>query len=111
MRSLVGTVLLVVVLLAAGGLVWAHGPSRGASTPPSAAPAHDPGKAMTPMMQGPEAMQSMMEACLRAMDDPQMQQHMREHMSDSQMQRMMDEMMRGMMPGMPMMPMMPGPMR
>ncbi len=103
MRSLVGTVLLVAVLLVAGGLVWAHGPSRGASTPPSAAPVYEPGKAMTPMMQGPEAMGSMMEACLRAMDDPQMRQHMREHMADPGM--------RGMMPGMPMMPMMPGPMR
>ncbi|MFN3285269.1 MAG: hypothetical protein ACK45F_03225 [bacterium] len=110
--EVVGTVVRVgfstlAVLLATGGLVWAQGLTQ---TPPSFAPVHGPGQthgAMTPTPQDPEAMRSMMDACFRGMQDPQMQRHMQEHMSDPGMQHMMGDMMRSTMPGMPTMPMMP----
>ncbi len=95
----------LVVLLGTGGLVWAHGP-----VPPSGTPGHGPGQmhgAMTPVTRDPEALRSMVDACLRAMRDPQMQRHMQEHVSDPGARRMMGDMMRSTMPGMPMMPMMP----
>lgn len=101
----------VAVLLVTGGLVWAHGLSQ--SAPPSATPAHGPGwmrGPMTPTTQDPEAMRSMVDACVRAMQDPQVQRHMQDHMSDPRMRDMMGDMIPG-MPMMPMMPMMPGPSR
>ena len=100
MRSLAWAALsALAVLLVTGGLVWAHGLSQ--SAPPSATPAHGPGwmrGPMTPTTQDPEAMRSMVDACVRAMQD---------HMSDPRMRDMMGDMMRSVMPGMPMMPMMP----
>lgn len=96
------------VLLVTGGLVWAHGLPQ--TVPPSAGPAHGPGQMrgpMTPTLQDPAAVRSMMDACVQVMQDPQMQRHMWEHMSDPRMRDMMGDMMRSMMSGMPTMPMMP----
>ncbi|MDR7394621.1 MAG: hypothetical protein QN196_08725 [Armatimonadota bacterium] len=109
MRRMVWVALFIAALLATSGLVWAHGPARTAPALPSASPAHGPGQthgAMSPVMQDPEATRSMMDACVQAMQDPQMQRHMWEHMSGPGMRRTMGDTMRS-MPGMPMMPMMP----
>lgn len=103
MWRIVPVAVLVAVLLAAGGLVWAHGASRASPTPAALGTAAgvEPTDARTPE---PEWMRSMMDACQRAMDDPEMRRHMQEHRPDPGMRRMMNDRMRGM-------PMMPGPAR
>jgi len=51
---------------------------------------------MGQMMQDPQMMKSMTNACLQAMQDPQVQQQMQEMMRTPAMQQMMDQMMRQM---------------
>lgn len=51
---------------------------------------------MGQMMQDPQAMQSMVQACANVMQDPGMQQTMQQMMQSPQMQQMMEGMLRQM---------------
>jgi len=94
-RRVVMLVAVLVMVLFLGGV--ALGQSFQTSQmmgPMMQSPATD--QMMGQMMQDPQMMQSMMNACARAMQDPQVQQQMQEMMQTPAMQQMMDQMLRQM---------------